>query len=390
MYIKLLFVLAGVFGVRIRKDQVELSQLTFRYDPTSHFLVAHNTVACFLALLLGHERDMVHTDRGIEQLEIQMMFEWIGKVPEVPVYHSDHSIPQAVSRMCARQQMYFLDRTGQHSEHTTTLITTPPTSSLRVPTRTLHPDASTDAFISHTPEHTDTTIANIASFVTSSTDFPTTVSSKGTDKTVFSKETDPTVSSNITDTTVSSNETDPTVFSNITDTTVPSIGTDMLTSAASVSSIIAASGQTASSSQHGSTTVFTWPPSMVFYGPISATSSHQTYPTTTHARPERSGLMTKPSTTKPFVMFERKDHILVTYAVAVSPSNECYVFRVSDIDHQLLSAATKQYIHTGLLSSKRDSPHMWNIVTGQIGSMTPEVRTFCSGPVYMMVKPFRF
>ncbi|XP_052281706.1 uncharacterized protein LOC127879101 isoform X1 [Dreissena polymorpha] len=113
VHIQLLFVLAGVFGVRIRQDHVETSQLTFLYDPHSHFLVAHNSVACFLALLLGHERDMIHTDRGIQQLEIQMMFEWIGKVPEVPVYRTDHNIPTAVLKMCSRQLIYYLDRTGQ-------------------------------------------------------------------------------------------------------------------------------------------------------------------------------------------------------------------------------------------------------------------------------------
>ncbi|KAH3881067.1 hypothetical protein DPMN_004991 [Dreissena polymorpha] len=57
----------------------------------------------------------------------------------------------------------------------------------------------------------------------------------------------------------------------------------MLTLTAPFTSINAASGSTLTSSQYGSTTVFTWPPSMVFYGPISATSSHPTYPTTTHA-----------------------------------------------------------------------------------------------------------
>merc|ERR1712179_331965 len=92
----------------------------FYYDPIARHLILTTNSQCFVASITHDEVDHVHTSGGMEDLEIKMLREWVGTMPEIKVYHDDPNLPEAVKHYCNSKNMFFLQR------NLTYVTTTPP------------------------------------------------------------------------------------------------------------------------------------------------------------------------------------------------------------------------------------------------------------------------
>ncbi|KAL4229251.1 hypothetical protein ACF0H5_012291 [Mactra antiquata] len=102
-------------------ESTESDTIHFYYDNTLHYFIAASRSRCYLVPLERDERDHVHTNIGIEDLEIKMMKEWLGVLPETRIYHDDGHLPTNIMRWCSHQDIYLLERVL--NETTTTMAT---------------------------------------------------------------------------------------------------------------------------------------------------------------------------------------------------------------------------------------------------------------------------
>ncbi|XP_052779045.1 uncharacterized protein LOC128216505 [Mya arenaria] len=121
---------------------------------------------------------------------------------------------------------------------------------------------------------------------------------------------------------------------------------------------------------------------------ITATSPHTTYSgniieniifTTKVRKPLTTQSATQSS--QPFVIYDGPYKL--TEAIVVEPGKSCFVHNLTEEERQMITSGSKQSFENALLYSKLDPHSGWN-VTGQIGHMSTEVQTFCTGPVYVL------
>ncbi|XP_045199429.2 uncharacterized protein LOC123553827 [Mercenaria mercenaria] len=91
-------------------EHTETDSMRFGYDPVLHHLVAITTGTCFIVPLTHDERDHIKSTSGLEEMEVKMMREWIGQLPEVRVYHDDTHLPADTKRWCATRDIFLLER----------------------------------------------------------------------------------------------------------------------------------------------------------------------------------------------------------------------------------------------------------------------------------------
>ncbi|XP_045210034.2 uncharacterized protein LOC123561608 [Mercenaria mercenaria] len=84
--------------------------MSFYYDPAKHHFIAATSSTCFMVSLTRIEQDHVHTTQGVEDLELMMMRQWLGKLNEVKVYHDDINLTENIKRWCATKDIYLLER----------------------------------------------------------------------------------------------------------------------------------------------------------------------------------------------------------------------------------------------------------------------------------------
>ncbi|XP_052779699.1 uncharacterized protein LOC128216974 [Mya arenaria] len=112
-------------------DRIETKSFMFLYDPETGFFVGYNHLACFVANLTDLEKQDVHTTSGIIALELKMIRDWIGNVPEIHIYADDPMLSIRLQHMCSHLLIYFLDRDTQTGSQTTPVIAS---AALHVPT----------------------------------------------------------------------------------------------------------------------------------------------------------------------------------------------------------------------------------------------------------------
>ncbi|XP_052778646.1 uncharacterized protein LOC128216097 [Mya arenaria] len=109
-------------------ERTEHSVFHFNYDPETGFFVGHNTVECFIAMLTDNERRDVHTDAGLYALELQMIKNWIGKFPEMSIYHDDHMLSSYIRQhICYNKIITLIERKTPPGIIETTIILAPTT-----------------------------------------------------------------------------------------------------------------------------------------------------------------------------------------------------------------------------------------------------------------------
>ena len=52
-------------------------------------------------------------------IQLRMLREWIGQLPETKIYHNDASLPPLVAHNCERQDIYLLERQLTGGDFTT-------------------------------------------------------------------------------------------------------------------------------------------------------------------------------------------------------------------------------------------------------------------------------
>ncbi|XP_045191328.2 uncharacterized protein LOC123548162 [Mercenaria mercenaria] len=97
--------------------------IRFTYDAVLHNLIATTTGTCFMVPLNHDELDHVHTTRGIEDLEIKMVREWIGQLPETRIYHGDPHLPGDTRKLCNGKDIFLLQRDVDTSSPLSPLVT---------------------------------------------------------------------------------------------------------------------------------------------------------------------------------------------------------------------------------------------------------------------------
>ncbi|XP_052803247.1 uncharacterized protein LOC128233559 [Mya arenaria] len=93
--------------------------IRFYFDHTVNDLVAATDSKCYIVPLTYAEADHVHTSGGLEELELRMMREWMGTLPEKSVYHTDRAVPPLIQQWCTRRDMIYLARADFNPSSTT-------------------------------------------------------------------------------------------------------------------------------------------------------------------------------------------------------------------------------------------------------------------------------
>ncbi|XP_063402028.1 uncharacterized protein LOC134686291 [Mytilus trossulus] len=63
----------GTHGTRPTREPVEADKHYFKYDPTSHLMMAVNAKACYIYTMSSQESMDVHTVHGLHALEIKLI-----------------------------------------------------------------------------------------------------------------------------------------------------------------------------------------------------------------------------------------------------------------------------------------------------------------------------
>ncbi|XP_045191329.2 uncharacterized protein LOC123548163 [Mercenaria mercenaria] len=100
--------------------------IRFGYDAVLHYLIAQTSGTCFMAPLNHDEMDHIHTTRGLEDLEIKMVREWIGQFAETRIYHGDPNLPEDTRKMCSNRDIFLLQRDVDTSSPLSPLATAQP------------------------------------------------------------------------------------------------------------------------------------------------------------------------------------------------------------------------------------------------------------------------
>merc|ERR1712179_57775 len=93
-----------------KPEPVVSDTIRFYYDPATHYFVGVAISNCFMVPLSRDEQDHIHSNQGIEDLELAMMREWLGTLSETRVYHDDPTLPAAVSGWCKGRDIFLLAR----------------------------------------------------------------------------------------------------------------------------------------------------------------------------------------------------------------------------------------------------------------------------------------
>ncbi|XP_060584802.1 uncharacterized protein LOC132740816 [Ruditapes philippinarum] len=91
-------------------DHSESSQINFMFEPTLSHFITRTYSTCFLVKLTHDEIDHIHSSRGLGDLELKMMREWVGQLPETRIYHDDPNLPEYTRNYCSRHDMFLLER----------------------------------------------------------------------------------------------------------------------------------------------------------------------------------------------------------------------------------------------------------------------------------------
>ncbi|XP_052803512.1 uncharacterized protein LOC128233733 [Mya arenaria] len=115
----LLMLLLGVAAAQTIRTTTIGGYIRFYYDHTVHYLVAVTDSKCYISPLTYAEADHVHTSGGLEDIELLMMREWMGTLPEQQVYHNDVKLPPLIAQWCNHKDMMFLLRPDFNALSTT-------------------------------------------------------------------------------------------------------------------------------------------------------------------------------------------------------------------------------------------------------------------------------
>ncbi|XP_052779087.1 uncharacterized protein LOC128216534 isoform X3 [Mya arenaria] len=313
-------------------ERTEHSVFHFNYDPETGFLVGYNTVECFVAKLTDNERRDVHTDAGLYALELQMIKNWIGKFPEISIYHDDHLLSSSIRQhICYNKIITLIDRSNTPSMTGTTTILAP----------------------THPTPHVSSS-ATLAQFV-HTTKLPQPMSSHIVESTVVASTSFPQVL---------------TMLTNATSTTL-----DM-----SQKTTVLLPTQVPITSNYSGSPTFTY---TTAYMSTSASGNKYSSENTISASKVQAPLTTQSATqsSQPYVIYDGPYKL--TEAIVVEPGKSCFVHNLTEEERQMITSGCKQNFENALLNSKLDPHSGWN-VTGQIGHMSTEVQTFCTGPVYVL------
>ncbi|KAH3715479.1 uncharacterized protein LOC127855142 [Dreissena polymorpha] len=120
VWVSCAMLLAVVFAANTHPhgEQTETDSIHFYYDPQMHLLVSTTRATCYMVRLTREESDHVHTNAGMEDLELRMMREWMGILTETKVYHDDASLPQNVRHWCGQHDIFLLERNVTYSSST--------------------------------------------------------------------------------------------------------------------------------------------------------------------------------------------------------------------------------------------------------------------------------
>merc|ERR1712137_998643 len=88
----------------------EQGNVHFNYDPLGKYLVAMTTSRCFFVKLNREEQDHVHTNIGMEDLELKMLREMLGSYPEMRIYHDNATLTTNLKQWCRTRDIYWLER----------------------------------------------------------------------------------------------------------------------------------------------------------------------------------------------------------------------------------------------------------------------------------------
>ncbi|XP_052779085.1 uncharacterized protein LOC128216534 isoform X2 [Mya arenaria] len=325
-------------------ERTEHSVFHFNYDPETGFLVGYNTVECFVAKLTDNERRDVHTDAGLYALELQMIKNWIGKFPEISIYHDDHLLSSSIRQhICYNKIITLIDRSNTPSMTGTTTILAP----------------------THPTPHVSSS-ATLAQFV-HTTKLPQPMSSHIVESTVVASTSFPqvlTMLTNATSTTLDMSQKTTVLLPTQVPITSNYSGSPTFTYTTAYMST-SASGMVSTRSPTNSTLFILFTQSgrntsildsKTTVQEITATSPHTTYLGNKYSSENTisASKVQAPLTTQ-----------------SATQSSQPYV--IYDGPYKL----------NALLNSKLDPHSGWN-VTGQIGHMSTEVQTFCTGPVYVL------
>ncbi|XP_060603968.1 uncharacterized protein LOC132756842 [Ruditapes philippinarum] len=142
----------------------------FYFEGETGIFVGSNRLTCILVPLNKHEMDEVHTTNGIADIELKMMKEWIGFLPEVRVLRSDPIASRQILHWCNSKELILLLRKNNES---TTLHQQLTTASNKFPelnsARTTAPsDKVSTSNAYHTTENKETQSTTLLNQMTSS------------------------------------------------------------------------------------------------------------------------------------------------------------------------------------------------------------------------------
>ncbi|KAL4226573.1 hypothetical protein ACF0H5_014558 [Mactra antiquata] len=125
-------------------ERYEITNFYFHYDPYSRTIVGSNYHTCYIAPLTRQESDSMHSDRGMEDIEIAMMRDWIGVYPEIKIYQNDQGLTYNLQHWCNHRSIFYIQRPLG-------LTTTTPSTTLSSLSASVVKSSTVPVTLSHAP-----------------------------------------------------------------------------------------------------------------------------------------------------------------------------------------------------------------------------------------------